>query len=193
MSVQVLLIRPGATLYDEEHRVQGALELPLSPRGEIEAARLARELAARPLVVLYHAPGESAERTAEAIADAVGARTRCLEDLRNLDHGLWQGLQLEELRRRNARVFRQWIEEPATVCPPQGETVERAMERVRDALRPLLKRHRAQAIGLVVAEPLARLVRGCLLREPHLAFEEDPRTGFYETIDVADDLPRNGA
>ena len=37
---QVLLIRPGATLYDEQNRVQGILNIPLNERGRVEAARL---------------------------------------------------------------------------------------------------------------------------------------------------------
>ena len=45
---QVLLIRPGATLYDEQNRVQGILNIPLNERGRVEAARLGESLAAGP-------------------------------------------------------------------------------------------------------------------------------------------------
>ena len=33
---QVILIRPGATLYDEQNRVQGVLDIPLSEQGRDE-------------------------------------------------------------------------------------------------------------------------------------------------------------
>ena len=33
-----------------------------------------------------------------------------------------------------------WIEEPETICPPQGETFESAMARIKAAFRPLLRR-----------------------------------------------------
>ena len=36
---RVLLIRPGATAFDEQHRVQGILDLPLSDRGRVETPR----------------------------------------------------------------------------------------------------------------------------------------------------------
>ena len=42
---QVVLIRPGATAYDEQNRVQGVLDIPLSDRGRAEVARLAERLA----------------------------------------------------------------------------------------------------------------------------------------------------
>src|SRR4028118_2388012 len=42
---QVVLIRPGATVYDEQNRVQGVLDIPLSERGLAEVALLAERLA----------------------------------------------------------------------------------------------------------------------------------------------------
>src|SRR5579885_2044340 len=127
---QVVLIRPGATVYDEQNRVQGVLDVPLSDRGK-----------------------------------ALGLRPRRIDELRNLDQGLWQGLQIDEIKRRNFRVFRMWLDDPLTVCPPLGESVEDALGRIRSALRPLIKRHQGEAIGLVVGEPLAQLVAGYLRRD----------------------------
>src|SRR5690349_20120453 len=128
---QVLLIRPGATLYDEQNRVQGALDIPLSDRGRAEAVLLADSLASSMreagLSALYCGPGESVVRTAEIVGKALGLRPKRIDDFRNLDQGLWQGLQVEEIKRRNTKLLRQWIEYPRTICPPQGETVEDAM------------------------------------------------------------------
>ena len=46
------------------------------------------------------------------------------------------------------------------------------MERIKSAFRPLLRRHQDEAIGLVVGEPLARLV-ACYLRcEPRVQLDE---------------------
>ena len=119
---QVVLIRPGATVYDEQNRVQGVLDIPLSDRGRAEVARLAADLPATldglTLAALYCGPGESVVRTAEAVGKALGLRPKRIDDLRNLDQGLWQGLQIDEIKRRNLRVFRQWLDDPLTVCPP---------------------------------------------------------------------------
>ena len=70
-------------------------------------------------------------RTAEIIGKALGLRPKRIDELRNLDQGLWQGLQIDEIKRRNTKLFRQWIEDPRTICPPQGETIEDALERVK--------------------------------------------------------------
>lgn len=190
---QVVLIRPGATLYDEQNRIQGVLDIPLSDRGCAEVAALAERLAGLDLAALYCGPGQSAGRTAEVVGRALGVRPRRVDDLRNLDQGLWQGLQIDEVRRRNLKVFRQWMEAPRTVCPPQGECIEDALDRIERALRPLIRRHKGEALGLVVGEPLAQLISGYLRRDPNVALDDDVPTGGFETIEVAPDLGRNGA
>ena len=194
---QVILIRPGATAYDEQNRVQGILDIPLSERGRAEVAQLAETLAATAppalaLTALYCGPGESVVRTAEIIGKALGLRPRRIDDLRNLDQGLWQGLQLDEIKRRNLKVFRQWLDDPVTVCPPQGETIESAQERIRQALRPLIRRHHDEAIGLVAGEPIAQLIACYLRRDPRVQLEDRVPTGGFERIEIAADPDRNG-
>jgi broad specificity phosphatase PhoE len=189
---QVVLIRPGATAYDEQKRVQGVLDLPLSARGKAEVADLTARLAGQDLGALYCGPGESASTTASAVGRELGLRPKRLEELRNLDCGLWQGLQLEEIRRRNAKVFRQWLEEPLTICPPNGESVASAVERIKSALRPLLRRHASEAIGLVASEPIATIIMAYLRQEPRVQLVEEVATGSFERIEVAPDLARNG-
>ncbi|WP_152051086.1 histidine phosphatase family protein [Tautonia marina] len=183
---QVLLIRPGATVYDEQNRVQGILDVPLSDRGRAEVAELADRLAGNGVAIsaLYCGPGESVVRTAETVGRALGLRVRRLDELRNLDQGLWQGLQIDEIRRRNLKLFRQWQEDPRTVCPPQGEPVETALARITTALRPILRKHRDEAIGLVVAEPIARLVSCFLRRDENVLLLEPVPTGDFERIEV---------
>ena len=192
MSSQVLLIRPGATLYDEQNRVQGVLDIPLSDQGRVDVDRLAERLAsregARRLSALYCGPGESVVRTAEVVGKALGLRPKRIDDFRNLDQGLWQGLQIEEIRRRNTRLFRQWIDDPRTIRPPQGETIEEAMDRIRGAFRPLIRRHQDEAFGLVAGEPIGRLIAGYLKRVPRLQLDEFLPCCGYERIEVQADL-----
>ncbi len=190
---QVVLIRPGATLYDEQDRVQGILDIPLSERGRVEVAQLAQNLAASPgLVALYCGPGESVGRTAEVVGRALGLRPKRIDDLRNLDQGLWQGLQRDEIKRRNLRLFRQWLDDPRTICPPCGETVESAVLRAKAALKPLIRRHKDEAIGLIVGEPLARLIAGYLRKDPHVHLDDDVPTGGFESITLGPEACRNG-
>ncbi|HEU5118228.1 MAG TPA: histidine phosphatase family protein [Isosphaeraceae bacterium] len=193
MSLQVVLIRPGATVYDEQNRVQGVLDIPLSERGQAEAVDLASRLADARLSALYCGPSESVVKTAEIVGRHLGLRPKRLDDLRNLDQGLWQGLQLDEIKRRNLKLFRQWLDDPRTICPPEGETVEDALDRVRGALKPLIKRHQNEVIGLVVGEPLAQLLACFLRKQERLQLDDEIATGDFECILVANGTGKNGA
>jgi broad specificity phosphatase PhoE len=193
---KVVLIRPGATIYDEQNRVQGVLDIPLTERGRDEVARMAQKLAGSLngslLIALYCGPCENVIRTAEIVGKTLGVRPKRIDEFRNLDQGLWQGLQIDEIKRRNTKLFRQWIDDPETICPPQGETMEEAMDRIKAAFKPLLRRHHDEAIGLVVGEPLARMIACYLKCEPRVHLEEQRPSCDFEWIKIPPLLSRNG-
>ncbi|WP_435006950.1 histidine phosphatase family protein [Tundrisphaera lichenicola] len=188
----VVLIRPGATVYDEQNRIQGVLDVPLSDRGWAEVAELSSMLASMELTSLYCGPSENALRTAETVGRTLGLRPRRVEELRNLDQGLWQGLQVEEIKRRHQKVFRQWIDDPCTVSPPHGEPVDRAIDRIKVALKPLIKRHRNETIGLVACEPIAQFIACYLRRDSRVQLADQVPTGKFEMITVGPEWGRNG-
>ena len=189
---QIVLIRPGATVLDEQNRVQGVLDVPLTDRGWAEVAELAEKLAGASWAALYCGPSENAVRTAETVGRTLGLRPRRVDELRNLDQGLWQGLQVDELKRRHLKVFRQWLDDPCTVCPPLGEPVFDALTRIKGALKPLVKRHRDEAIGLVACEPIARIIACLLRRDPRVQLTDHVPTGGFERIEVAPEWTRGG-
>src|SRR3972149_4211222 len=156
--LQIVLIRPGSTDYDDQQRIQGTLDIPLNEKGNGEVARVIEELRGKPIEVVYTAPCQSAEQTAETIAEQFGVKCKRLERMQNLDQGLWQGMLVEDVRMKQPKVYRQWQEQPEIVCPPEGEMLSEAQERVRGTINKLVKRHREGVIGLVAPEPLASIV-----------------------------------
>ncbi|MCA9132678.1 MAG: histidine phosphatase family protein [Planctomycetales bacterium] len=183
--LEVLLIRPGSTTFDAEGRIKGSLDIPLSRVGETQAEELSKSLAGVKLDCLYVAPSESALKSAEQIAERNFCKQKVLECLRNLDHGLWQGKLVSEVRRLQPKVYRQFQEHPRDVCPPQGETVQAALDRIKVMVEKLKKRHNGGRIGLIVPQPMASIVRFALvggtigdLWQSELDF------GTFETIPV---------
>jgi probable phosphoglycerate mutase len=161
--VRVLLIRPGATEYDQQGRVQGTLDVPLCEDGRQEVEKMVEELRGQPVTALYVSPCKSAEQTAEALGAALNVKAKTIDKLQNLDQGLWQGLLVDEVKAKQPRVYRQWQEQPETVCPPQGETLGLARQRVQSALVKLLKKHKAdRLLAIVSPEPLASVIRNVL-------------------------------
>jgi len=183
--VQVILIRPGASEYVEQGRIQGTIDMPLSQHGADEVATLARELAGRGIETIYTGTCHPTLETATAIAEALDVKLKKLKYMQNLDHGLWQGMLIDEVRRKQPTVYRQWQDQPDSICPPQGETLSEARSRVEEALAKILKKHKSGVIGLVLPEPLASLVRAKLTqRELGDLWEAEVEHGGYETLEV---------
>ena len=157
--LQIVLIRPGSTDYDVQERIQGSLDIPLSEQGLAEAAATAEQLRDKGLEVIYAPVAQPPLQTAELIAKALGIKRKKIERLQNLHQGLWEGMLVEDVRRKQPKVYRQWQEQPENVCPPEGEMLAEADGRVHAAVAKLLKRHKEGVIGLVLPEPLRSLAR----------------------------------
>jgi broad specificity phosphatase PhoE len=159
---QIVLIRPGSTDYDQQGRIQGTLDIPLNEQGSHEVERMIQDVRTLGIATVYCCPCQSACQTAEAICEALGSKLKRLDALKNIDHGLWQGMLIEDVKRKQPKVYRQWQEQPENICPPEGEMLSGAQERVQAALAKLLKKHKQGTIALVVPEPLASVVHGYL-------------------------------
>ncbi|MGA2256441.1 MAG: histidine phosphatase family protein [Thermoguttaceae bacterium] len=157
--LRLVLIRPGATDYDCEERIQGALDIPLNRQGLMEIARAVDQLRDKGIETIYASPCKSAMQSAEILAKDLHARLKKLDRMQNLNLGLWQGMLVSEVRHKQPKVYRQWQEQPANVCPPDGEMIEQAEQRIRTGMNKLLRRHKDGVIGLVIPEPLASIVR----------------------------------
>jgi len=160
--VKIALIVPGATDYDAQKRIQGSLNIPLNDLGQQEVSRMADELAPLHLEMICCSDCEPALETATLLAERLGVKLKKLDKMQNVCYGLWQGMLVDEVKHRQPKVYRQWQDQPESICPPDGETLSEARERVQACLARLVKKHKQSKetiIGLVVPEPLASLVR----------------------------------
>jgi len=158
----ILLANAGTSIWDEEHRIQGSRSLPLSPRGREEVQRLASQLDSMPFRVVYTGHSSHCLETARILAQGRRARVRRLGALGEVDHGLWEGLCLDELDRQYRRAYRTWLHNPSAVRPPQGETIAHAYQRVCAALARLTRRHPRELIVIIAPRVLRALIQCCL-------------------------------
>jgi broad specificity phosphatase PhoE len=189
--LQFVLIRPGATEFDQQARIQGTLDIPLCEEGRREAAAIVDELRGLPIEAVYSAPCQSAEETAGALGAVLGLKPKALAELSNLNLGLWQGMLIADVKTKQPRVYRQWQEQPETVCPPQGETIRAARQRVQVALAKLAKKHKSEGLVAVVApEPLASIFRQAVSGEPLGDLWRGPQNAApsWERIDVPEPM-----
>ncbi len=166
--IKILLIRPGVTEYDQQGRIQGTLDIPLCEDGRRQVEAMIEEVRNQPISAIYTSPSQAAIQTAEAIGEAIGVKVKSLDTLHNLDHGLWQGMLVADVKAKQPKVYRQWQDQPETICPPHGETVGDAEERLQAAMAKLRKKFKGEGIvAIVLPEPAASVLRH-LLRQDSL-------------------------
>lgn len=183
--LRLIIVRPGSTELDEQGRIKGSLNIPLSETGCAQADKTAGELHAEQLRAIYSSPCESAQQTATRLSRVCQTRVKTLEQLQNLDRGLWNGKRIEELKQTQPKLYRRWQEHPETVRPPRGETLEGAQQRVRKALQKIVRKQREGAVAVVVPEPLATIAISILRStEPGNLWKAECCCGHWESIDI---------
>ena len=164
--ITVLLVRSGRTEWDDQDRLQGRTDLPMSLSGEEAlAALLPHVSAAAPAAgvsTVYSSPDESSTQTAQALADRFATKARTVPDLHAVDLGVWDGLLDAQLMERFPTSYRQWKDDPAAVNPPEGETFADAEARLLDAATKLLDKANGRGVALVL-RPLAFGILACWL------------------------------
>ncbi|MCX7402997.1 MAG: phosphoglycerate mutase family protein [Planctomycetia bacterium] len=182
----LILIRSGTTDFDLQDRICGSLSIPLCAAGIAETNLAAAAMATMLPVALYTATAGCALETSRLIGRTLGLRPRRIANLENLNQGLWQGMLVDEIRRRQPRLYRQWQENPWSIAPPDGELLSEACERVEPVLEKLLRRHPSGRLALVVPEPLGRIVRWLIAGESlEDLWSRDPLQPVFVEIPLA--------
>jgi broad specificity phosphatase PhoE len=183
----VLMVRPGSTEFDDQQRIKGSLDMPLSRHGEQQVNRTAEELADVRIDMIFCAPDESAQQTARLLAKGRETRVKVIDAFRNIDHGLWHGKLIEEVRRNHPRIYRLGIDSPEEVCPPEGEPIHDARDRVIKALKKCLRRSREGVIAIIAADPMAAILDSAISgKELHDLWSSEIDDGSWNLIDRAD-------
>jgi len=160
---KIYIMQTGRTTWGDESRAESMAGCPLSKEGAEKVQAAAEQLPAGEIKAIYAGAGEAEHQTAALVAGKLKLRARTCKDLHEFDYGLWQGLTLQEIKRRQPKVYKQWMEQPASVRPPGGETLQEAQERLRKALKGIVKGRKGEPVLLVLG-PLATGLIRCLLQ-----------------------------
>lgn len=136
-----MLVRHGQSTWNQEHRIQGQLDPPLSLEGLRQGDLLGERLAGRRFAGFYTSDLKRAFETAQAIAPFVGIRPEAMPSLREIYLGEWEGLRTEEIADRFPEAWAAWVEEPDWDVVPAGEGAAVFEARVTSGLDEIFSRH----------------------------------------------------
>lgn len=166
----LFLVRHGRTSLTEARRISGGTgaDPSLSVAGQNDADGVAAAIAqigrSGPFahlespVVVVSSPMNRARETAQVIAAQIGASVEVIEELREISFGDWDGLTSDEVNAQDHEFYTSW-KGSWEVSPPNGESLAVFDDRIAEARRLILERHRGASV-VVVAHVMP--IRGLL-------------------------------
>jgi alpha-ribazole phosphatase/probable phosphoglycerate mutase len=128
---RVLLVRHGATEWNETKRAQGQADIALNEQGRRQADEVARRLRSRRIDAVYSSDLQRAVDTARTIAETHGLQVATDPAFREIDQGEWEGLHVDEIRKRWPEL---WGEARHYSSRPGGESPADVRSRALAAL-----------------------------------------------------------
>lgn len=149
--------------------------MALSSEGLEQAEIVADLLSVEPLAAVYSSPRERAYYTARAIAEAHELKAQIADGLDEVDFGDWTGMRFDELE--GDPVWSEWNEARGSARPPNGESMDEAVDRAARALEAIAADHEGATIACVSHCDIIRGLIAYYLGLPldnMLRFDTDP-------------------
>jgi probable phosphoglycerate mutase len=146
---EILLIRHGETLWNQEHRMQGQHDSPLTPLGLQQARQLAIRLKGVAFTALYSSDLGRAHQTARCIADVTGHEVVTDVSLRERSFGIFEGLTNREIEARYPEEYAHFAAREPHFVMERGESANQFRNRCVGGLEKIAQRHPQQMIAVV--------------------------------------------
>jgi probable phosphoglycerate mutase len=155
---EFLLIRHGETDWNRELRFQGQIDVPLNAIGHEQAQRLRQRIEAslpgwlsesRTPVHVVTSDLVRAQQTAEPLAQVLGHAVETLTGLREQCFGIFEGLQVADIKAQYPEHWSRWLDFDADHAVPEAESTRDFYQRVTQTLHELAQRFRGEHVVVV--------------------------------------------
>lgn len=163
----LLLVRHGHVEGITPDRFRGRMELALTNLGLQQANRTAEYISRtwKPSAI-YCSPMGRCMTTAEIIGARCDLRIAIDPNLNDIDYGDWQWKTKDEVARDFPEQYRTWMERPALMRFPGGESFQDLLSRAADAVRAALALNSMDPVILVTHDSVNRAMLLQLLDLP---------------------------
>ena len=128
----LLLVRHAHT--EMAGRFCGHSDPPLSVTGMAQLAGLNNKIMCYPITHIFSSDLQRARQTAEAIAQLRKLQVTCLDTLRELALGSWEGLDWDQVVARDPEYAQRWLDNYPYIAAPGGECFADFLQRVQRAM-----------------------------------------------------------
>lgn len=189
---RLILVRHGHVEGISPERFRGQFEIPLSERGQRDAAATAAAIALRwRPAAIYTSPMGRCVETGRAISAAVGIEAETLQALNDLNYGDWHWKTFDEVKAAEPALFYRWFVAPELVRFPHGDSLSDLVARTSDAVRHAADHHPDACVVFVGHDSVNRAILLQALAQPLSAYWRITQSpGGISEIEVEGDLVR---
>lgn len=141
----------------------GKIDMNLSPRGETQAQALASYLHRFRFDAVYASPMRRVQQTLKPLMGNGLPAPVVLQDLREVDFGVWTGLPWEEVRKRFGVSPFLWLDQLDCDAIPQAECGATLRKRVEPCISSIREKHAGQNVLVVCHGGVIRMILGICL------------------------------
>ena len=154
--MRLILVRHGQTEWNQLGRIQGRTDIPLNDTGIMQARAAGEWLSQRRIDAVYSSPMQRAFDTATEIARPHGLPVISLDDIIEIDFGLWENKTADELKKLYPEYWNDWswhLDEEKS-ANMQAESAYTILNRVKRALNSIFEENTAGSTAVVVSHTM---------------------------------------
>ncbi|WCR28132.1 histidine phosphatase family protein [Paenibacillus thiaminolyticus] len=141
--------------------MQGHKNSPLTSLGVLQAEWLQHRLAPLPLDAVYSSSSLRAWRTARIAAGNKQVSIRPMDELMEINMGLWEGQHIEFIENQFAQQYFHFFNRPDLYQPTGfGETYEQLIGRAIPAIDSIISRHQGETVLIVTHRITLKTIMG---------------------------------
>lgn len=168
---RIYLSRHCTTAWNLEGRLQGTIDLPLANIGVEEAKNNVAAVRNTGVNRVVCSTTRRAYETAEIYGELLKLPIHKTPQLRELDHGKWEGRKVDELLSDRDSGYAQWLSNPRDTAIPGGsETVQAAQRRATEGVRHATLTFLGESLLIIAHKHINALFMCALLNEPLTSF-----------------------
>ena len=137
----IYIVRHGETLWNAEGRIQGHTDVGLTEKGREQARATSRRLSGVNFDVAYSSDMSRASDTARLILGERDTPLHSVQELREYNKGVFEGLTVDEYRDRYPDLYHASLINDPDFAPPGGETIRQCQARLSEFFRSVKERH----------------------------------------------------
>lgn len=152
------LVRHGETDWNRESRCQGYMDTELNSEGILQAQAAARRLEGENIDIIYSSALKRAYATAQTINQHLSVNLIKNESLNEINFGEWEGLTLEEMKKRPDYNYDQWRLTPHLATFPGEKSLKNVQNRAIKFVNEIIEKHNGENILIVSHGGVLKLI-----------------------------------